>query len=264
MNPPRLERGADVARRVAVLLLGAVFLGVGTVGCDSSSVPRILPPPPPPPPPATRLAGDYRTSARCGPATLTVEGPVRVDSPRHYPFFAVDIAVESPLSEAMLLDFREWYDTTDWRVRSSGGRVRHQFRVYWDPWDGNRSARASPPGVWPMTILACPEEEGGPVLACSETSCALYESEDEVPEVPPAAAHAVIRGPWAYGEVREVREGETLEIPLSYEVYRDIDDIDAEIHLSKAGGAGRNRASTLRCRRSGSILARCALGRSGP
>ena len=147
----------------------------------------------------------------------------------------VDVSVESPLSEAMILDFREWYDVTDWRVRSDGDRVRHEFRVYWDPADANRRAKASPPGVWPMTILACPEAGGGPVLACSHSSCEVYESEDAVPQVVPWYTRVLFRSPWGYGEVRELQEGRTLDIPLSYVAYRDIEKIQFIVAVSKWG-----------------------------
>ena len=195
-------------------------LPLGNAGCDSPAVPSSLPPPPPP---ATRLSGDYRTSARCGEATVTAGVPERIDySAHHSPYYAVDISVEGPASEGMMLDFLRWYDTSDWRVRMGGGRVRHDFRVYWDPYDASLLARASLPGVRPMTIVACPEEEGGPVLACSERSCAVYGSEDAVPEVLPADVAIVFRSPWGFAETQELREGETLEIPISYRVYRDV------------------------------------------
>ena len=228
MIPSRIEPAGGALRAVVLLLCGAgVFAGLW--GCDTPSAPS-LPPPPPPPAPRIRLEGDYRTSARCGPATVTVEGPRRLEL-RYGGYLqrlysVVDVSVESPLSEAMILDFREWYDVTDWRVRSDGDRVRHEFRVYWDPADGNRLSRASPPGVWPMTILACPEADGGPVLACSHSSCEVYESEDAVPQVVPWYTGVLFRSPWGYGEVRELQEGRTLDIPLSYVVYRDTERVN--------------------------------------
>ena len=216
MTPSRTESGARAALRAAALLFCAGGAFVGLSGCDTPSAPS-LPPPPPPPPTPTRLAGDYRTSARCGPAVFTVEGPRRLEL-RFGGYLqevrsVVDVSVESPHSEAMILDFREWYDVTDWRVRSNGGRVRHDFRVYWDPSDSDRLSRASPPGVWPMTILACPDADGGPILACSESSCDVYGSEDAVPQVVPADTQVLFRSPWGYGEVRELQEGRTEVFP---------------------------------------------------
>lgn len=237
MIPSRIEPAGGALRAVVLLLCGAgVFAGLW--GCDTPSAPS-LPPPPPPPAPRIRLEGDYRTSARCGPATVTVEGPRRLEL-RYGGYLqrlysVVDVSVESPLSEAMILDFREWYDVTDWRVRSDGDRVRHEFRVYWDPRNLGRITKASPPGVWPMTILACPEADGGPVLACSHSSCEVYESEDAVPQVVPWYTRVLFRSPWGYGEVRELQEGRTLDIPLSYVVYRDTEKIQFIVAVRKLG-----------------------------
>ena len=211
-------------RRVAArgLRLLPVMLAAGVAGCDSpaASVPNALPPPPPP---ATRLAGDYRASLGCGPVSITASGPRKLDVGfGNYPYYVVDLAVETPRSEAMMLDFLRWYDTSHWRVRTSGGRVRHELRVYWDPVDPAIFSRASLPGVRPMTIAACPEGKGGPVLACSERSCEVYEREEDVPEVLPEGLAVLWRSPWGMADIQELREGETLEIPLSYEVYRDL------------------------------------------
>ena len=239
MIPSRIEPAGGALRAVVLLLCGGgVFAGLW--GCDTPSAPS-LPPPPAPPAPRTRLEGDYRTTARCGPVTFTVEGPRRLEgrfggSPLG--LYSVDLSVESPHSEAMLLDFREWYDVTDWRVRSDGDRVRHEFRVYWDPADFGRISRASPAGVWPMTILACPEADGGPVLACSHSSCEVYESEDAVPQVVPWDTDVLLRSPWGYGEVRELQEGRTLDIPLSYVAYRDREEIRFIRGCPQGGGLG--------------------------
>ena len=222
------RRAAGHGRRLLPAMLVA-----GVAGCDSpaASVPNALPPPPPP---ATRLAGDYRTSLGCGPVSITASEPRKLDVGfGNYPYYTIDLTVETPRSEAMVLDFLRWYDTSHWRVRTSGGRVRHELRVYWDPYDGNLLARASLPGVRPLTIAACPEGQGGPVLACSEHWCEVYEREEDVPEVLPEELAILWRSPWGMADVQELREGETLEIPLSYEVYRDVRRVRLRILASR-------------------------------
>ena len=237
---PSLRAGGAGSARDAALLVFVAVCGAWVLGgCETPAAPS-LPPSALPPPPPTRLSGDYRTSARCGPATVTVlEGPERVElwfgGYLQRISYYVDVAFESPLSEGMLLDFREWYDVTDWRVRTAGGRVRHDFRVWWRPGEQGRYVRSSPPGLWPMTLVACPEEEGGPVLACTEESCAFYASDEEVPEAIPVDTEVIFRTPWGYGELQEVREGEILAIPISYEVLRDTESASVESALFKDG-----------------------------
>ena len=225
------ERRAAAGRGMRLL---PAILAASIAGCDSPAAP-VLDSLPPPPPPATRLEGDYRTRLDCGPATITASEPRKLELGfGRYPYYTIDLSVETPRSDAMVLDFLRLYDTSHWRVRTSGGRVRHELRVYWDPYDANLRSRASLPGVRPMTIVACPEGKGGPVLACSEHSCEVYEREEDVPEVLPQGLAILWRSPWGMADIQELRERETLEIPLSYEVYRDVRRVRLRIFIGRS------------------------------
>ena len=67
----------------------------------------------------------------------------------------------------------------------------------------------------PLTIRVCPEGPGA-VLACSDTACELYESEDHVPRVDLPTQDAVVETPWSYDETQDLREGSTLTVRVRY------------------------------------------------
>ena len=193
-------------------------------GCDSSSgtvPPHDLSRTSRAPPRAT--LGDERVTAECRTASVSVRAR------RHFPdsglracptdVWIIDLSVESDAGEAMLLDFLRPYELYDWEVHAGGGRVRHDLSVIWQPLDS--MGRTSLQGVRPMTMRVCPEGDRGPVLACSDVACELYDREDEVPEAFTASLGLAVRGPWRYEEVKDLHEGDTLDIPMTYTAHRD-------------------------------------------
>lgn len=174
------------------------------------------------------LVGDQRVNAQCGTATVTAGPPRReyltVDRSDDWACrakYAVDITVETDAGEAMAFDFLRRYRIEDWKVATGGGRVRHDITVRWEVYEPRFMERGSLPGIRPMTIAVCPEGERGPVLACSDVSCDLYDDRDHVPEIFPRSMGVAWYSPWRSDDVQEMREGETLAIPLRYVVLRD-------------------------------------------
>ena len=195
-------------------------------GCDSSSgtvPPHDLSRTSRAPPRAT--LGDERVTAECRTASVSVRAR------RHFPdsgrracptdVWIIDLSVESDAGEAMLLDFLRPYELYDWEVHAGGGRVRHDLSVIWHPLDGTFTGRASLQGVRPMTMRVCPEGDRGPVLACSDVACELYDREDQVPEAFAASLDVTVRSPWGYEDVQDLHEGDTLDIPMTYTAHRD-------------------------------------------
>lgn len=242
---PRCLRGAG--RWSAALLLAvapACDSSPPSVPADHWNVRRI---------PTLSSLGDERVTAECATARVTigpwrrldpdVEGPGDVCSAN----YRLDVSVESDAGEAMLVDFLRPYELMDWRVHERGGRVRHDLSIHWQPYPDGRDPRLTRAWGWrPLTMSVCPEGERGPVLACWEESCELYDREEQVPEALPRSAALSIRSPWAYGDVQDVYEGETLEIPLTYIAYegldhrRQPDPMRISFHLLEPDGSGRS------------------------
>jgi hypothetical protein len=61
------------------------------------------------------------------------------------------------------------------------------------------------------------------VLACYEDACELYEDIGRVRPYVPSGLGLIWRSPWAFASVQQVREGETLRIPVAYAAHKDME-----------------------------------------
>ena len=225
-SPDRLRRGAGIRAGLACLVLAAA------PGCDSPSptFPADVPGYGDNPPPQLATLGDERVTVECRTASVTIRENLHIDPLLEHlgrdwgactSTYLLDFSVESDAGEAMLLDFLRPYELYDWKVHTGGGRVRHDFRVVWQPYYGYAREQDWSLGWRPLTIPVCPEGERGPVLACWDNSCGLYDREDQVSAVVPDTLGIEFSTPGGYENVQHLYEGETLEIPLTYVVHRD-------------------------------------------
>lgn len=173
MKPNPTRAVAGVVRAAA--LLGAIGgCAQGRPPGQSALFPSVAPSPPPAPPaPIDFRAG--HVSVQCGSVTITARVPIPTPETRDTcdPTFAVELSVETNLDNAMLLDFLDLYVIADWRVHRTPEWIRHDLEVHWSPHLTGRTTR--------MMVHACPEGKVGPVLACSDRSCAEYSEVGEVP-----------------------------------------------------------------------------------
>ena len=191
-------------------------LAAGLLACESPTPPTNLPPLPPPP--ASPNLGDERVTAECGGVTIRAEPPRRVDIPYRHKYL-VAVSIEAASGEAMVADFLRDYPIVEWRVGANGKRVRHDLTILWEPyWLWYRSSR---PEMQPLVVRACPEGDG-PVLACSELSCGVVASEDQVEPFLPSWVGLELTVPWGYSTIHELRVGETLSIPVTYRAHHDV------------------------------------------
>ena len=165
---------------------------------------------------------DSFVTARCGLVEIRASPPQRVRGGECREQYLVDLSVETDLVDAGVLDLFRSYDMADWRLHVSGGRVRHDLSLVWRPYRYASYEDDRPGWVFnagnvsqPLTIRVCPEEPEG-VLACSDTECGIYDSEDEVPQVDLPTQGLVIESPWSFEEARDAREGSTLRVPVPY------------------------------------------------
>ena len=142
----------------------------------------------------------------------------------------VDFRVETDKADSTILDFYRPYPILGWSVQEVNDRYRHDVKVLWDPYDDRSFLFAGPAEMQPMIIHACPAGGTESVLACSGARCDVYADEASVPAVTLPSLRIRFSAPWGYPEVRELAEGETLDIPLSYEVGHD--DLSADYGVS--------------------------------
>lgn len=191
-------------------------LAAGLLACESPTPPASLPPLPPPP--ASPNLGDERGTAECGGVTIRAEPPRRVDIPYEHKYL-VAVSIEAASGEAMVADFLRDYPIVEWRVGANGDRVRHDLTILWEP--RFLVFKSSRPVAQPLVVSACPEGDG-PVLACSEFSCGVVASEDQVEPFLPSWVGLELAVPWGYSTIHELRLGETLSIPVSYRAHHDV------------------------------------------
>lgn len=233
--------------------LPAAALAASLLACESPTPPAS--PPPFPPPPASLDLGDERMTAECGGVSIRAEPPRRVET-GFDTLFMVAISVEAENGEAMIAEFLRDYSIVEWRFGANGERVRHDLTIAWFPERG--WWRSSLPEAQPLTVRVCPEGEG-PVLACSESSCEVLASEDQVKPFLPSWIGLELKVPWGYSTIHELRVGETLSIPVSYTAHRDM---TAEVGVLSFSSSirllepKRHDLGTLRAGDSGSVIFR--------
>ena len=175
--------------------------------------------------------GDADEVARCEGVTVTAAPPrplfsgVATPSTDGYTCpmaYEVDISVQvDQADETMVADFLLPYAIKDWRIRDAGAGVRHDFTLYWNPYD-----RHAPPSRWPIAPLifrTCPGEQAGPILACTDVSCRTYEDEAAVRPFRPASIRAMFRSRGDAASRLVAAEGTTHEILVDYEIYRPLE-----------------------------------------
>ena len=215
--------GADLGKRLlsAALWLGAA-LGAG-VGCDAPASPSFPAGPPP-------VAPDpFPVVSRCESSTIRAGAPRPVPNPIFErstcsEAYEVDFIVEARPADAMLLDMFQSHPLWNWRVEASGDTVRHEFSLRIVPfWDGGTARER---GVWPadpIVLQRCPAGEGdGEVLACTTTRCGIYDDVSQVPPLDPAKLQVAISAPVDGWSPRHIREGETVEVPITLQIFNPI------------------------------------------
>ena len=142
----------------------------------------------------------------------------------------VDFRVETNKADSTIIDLYRGYPILGWSVQEVDDRYRHDVSVLWDPYDDTSRRFADSASMQPLIIHACPAGGTESVLACSGSRCDVYPDEASVPAVTLPTMRLQLSAPWGYSDIRELAEGETLDIPLSYEVGQD--DLSADYGVS--------------------------------
>ena len=215
--------GADLGKRLlsATLWLGAA-LGAG-IGCDAPASPMST---------AGRplfVPDPLPVVSRCESSTIRAGAPRPVRDPRFEgstcaEAYEVDFIVEARPADAMLLDMFQSRTLWNWRVEASGDTVRHEFSLRIQPfWYG---AHTSPRGIRPadpIVLQRCPAGEGdGEVLACTTTRCGIYDDVSQVPPLDLSKLQVAISAPVDQWYPRHIREGETVEVPITVQVFNPL------------------------------------------
>ena len=205
-------------------LAGALWLAAATAafsGCDD---------PPPPVSPSSRPepADPFPVVSQCEGGTIRAGAPRRIYEEEVWPCdeeYEVDFLVEAGPGDAMLLAMFQPHALWNWRVEERGETVRHAFTLRMRPvWSGGWGfpVFGHRPHE-PIVIQRCPEGNGkGPVLACTTTGCGTYEHVSEVPRLAPAKLQLAISLPPAAHHQVPIREGETVETPVTFRIYRPL------------------------------------------
>lgn len=163
----------------------------------------------------------------CGSMTIRTSHPRRIRHEVCGEEYLVDLLLEMDRSDTAALEMLRNLDVADWRVHMTGERVRHAVSLVRRPYRHWRRYRPTQFGfthgdaaggvTQPWSVRLCPDERPGSViLACSDEACGLYEDEDQIPQVFLPSQEVVVEAPWSYDEIQELREGETLEVPVRY------------------------------------------------
>ena len=226
--------GADLGKRLlsATLWLGAA-LGAG-IGCDAPASPTSTAGPPP-------VAPDpFPVVSRCESSTIRAGAPRPVRDPRFegsrcVEAYEVDFIVEARPADAMLLDMFQSRPLWNWRVEASGDTVRHEFSLRIQPfWNGRSSSARGVRPAEPIVLQRCPEGEGdGEVLACTTTRCGIYDDVSQVPPLDLSKLQVAISAPVDQWYPRHIREGETVEVPITFQIFNPLAD-DFRIGFSLA------------------------------
>ena len=182
-------------------------------------------------PPAVPESARYPVVSQCEGVTILAGTPRRIDDrlhPRCGEEYAVDFVVEGGTEDAMLLDMFQSHTLWDWRPEVRGEDVRHEFTLRMAPGLVSHDTRLVPakPGLRshePIVLQSCPGGEGeGPVLACTNRSCGMYDDVLEVPPLEPEDLEVAFTVPPEFLHTRPIQEGETVWVPVTYRVFRPL------------------------------------------
>ena len=157
---------------------------------------------------------------------MSAELPARTCSP-----YIVDFRVETNKADSTIVDLYRAYPILGWTVQEVNNQYRHDVSVLWNPYDSTSLRYADSAAPQPMIIHACPAGGTESVLACSGTQCDIYPDEASAPAVTLPNMSYRYSAPWGHSEVRELREGETLDIPIHYEIFQDDLSRDHDIRV---------------------------------
>ena len=162
---------------------------------------------------------------------VTISGTPMPDGQESLACYAqiVDLRVETNRADSTILDLNRGYPIVGWRVQEVDDRYRHDVKILWDPYDRSPLRFADSAVTPPMIVHACPAGGAESVLACSGTQCDIYPDEASVPAVTLPNLRIRFSAPWGYSDVRELAEGEVLDIPLRYEVGEADLSVDYEV-----------------------------------
>ena len=138
--------------------------------------------------------------------------------------YEVDFIVEARPADTMVLDMFQSRPLWNWRVEASGDTVRHEFSLRIEPlWEGrNNSPRGVRPAD-PIVLQRCPAGEGdGEVLACTTTRCGIYDDVSQVPPLDLSKLQVAISAPVDQWYRRHIREGETVEVPITFQIFNPV------------------------------------------
>ena len=215
-------RGIGAPARGWALWLGAA-LAAGA-GCETPTPPMPLPEPPEvPAEPPEPVEEPYPVVSQCESGTIRVGTPRRIDEPADPTHcteqYEVDFVVEARPAGAMLLDMFQSHTLWNWRVRETGETVRHEFSLRLAPFWVDTTRAGHRPGFRmhePIVLQRCPEGAGvGPVLACTNVRCGLYDEVADVPPLTPSDLELALTVPERFRQSNIIREPETVEIPVT-------------------------------------------------
>ena len=211
-----------------VLWLGLAL--AASPGCETPAPPVPAPGPPavptePPEPPEE----PYPVVSQCASGTIRVGAPRRIDESS--PVFCteqyeVDFVVEAGPADTMLLDMFQSQTLWNWRVSEAGETVRHEFSLRLAPHWGLPSRGFPLPGIRSheaIVVQRCPEGAGeGPVLACTNVRCGIYDDVSEVPPLTPEHLEMALTVSERFRQSSIIREGETVAIPVTFHSFRPL------------------------------------------
>ena len=214
-----------------VLWLGLAL--AASPGCETPAPPVPAPEPPAvpsePQEPAEPPEEPYPVVSQCENSTIRVGAPRRIDEPdlnQCTEEYEVDFVVEAGPSDTMLLDMFQSHMLWNWRVSEAGETVRHEFSLRLAPHWGLPSRGFPLPGIRSheaIVVQRRPEGAGeGPVLACTNVRCGIYDDVSEVPPLTPEHLEMALTVSERFRQSSIIREGATVAIPVTFHSFRPL------------------------------------------
>ena len=210
------RQSSDAARQdfgACMLIVLAMASACG--GTGASDLPAVVAPAPAEGTPTGTPARPDPVTATCEVLTVAAGTPVREGAPHLCDSgYLVDFSVETNRLEAVLMDAFDLHPISDWRVARTADRIRHDFRVHWAPYRNDLSPFRR------MTIEACPGDDDGPLLACSDVSCDLYEDPAQIPPLTLPDTVVAFHHERKFLDPLKLKEGDEVDFQIRYEIFR--------------------------------------------